>query len=112
MFELLTAFSAISFFCYGFGCLFSRRMVDEFERYGLARFRKLTGVLQLLGASGLALGLFGYTTIGFLAAAGLSLQMLLGWIVRLRIRDSIVQCLPAICYMGLNALIAFSFVTR
>ncbi len=112
MFEWLTAFSALSFFGYGLGCLYSRRMVDEFERYGLVRFRKLTGVLQVLGASGLALGLFGYTAVGFLAAVGLSLQMFSGWIVRLRIRDTLMQCLPALFYMGLNAFIALCFATR
>ena len=73
-------------------------MVAEFKRYRLARFRKLTGKLQLLGATGLLVGLF-VPVIGGLAAAGLSLQMACGLGVRIRIGDAWFRCLPAIIYM-------------
>lgn len=96
---------AISFYLYGWGCLKTEHMVREFKRYGLAEFRKLTGNLQLLGATGLIVGLL-VPAIGGLAAAGLSLQMACGLGVRIRIKDSWFSCLPAIIYMTLCGWLA------
>lgn len=110
MLVYLAGFASISFYLYGFSCLRSARMAAEFDRYGLARFRALTGYLQLAGALGLTLGMLGYPLLGFLAAAGLSLQMAFGVAVRLHIRDSYWQCLPAFIYCGLNAYIAYLFL--
>lgn len=98
-------FCAVSFCLYGWSCLKTQYMVDEFKRYGLARFRKLTGNLQLLGATGLIIGLL-IPAIGGLAAAGLSLQMACGLGVRVKIKDNWFRCLPAICYMILCGWIA------
>lgn len=89
---------AVSFYLYGWSCLKTRYMEVEFKRYRLARFRKLTGQLQLLGATGIILGML-IPIIGGLAAAGLSLQMACGLGVRVRIGDSWFRCLPAILYM-------------
>lgn len=86
-------------------------MVLEFERYRLATFRKLTGYLQLLGALGLLIGLYA-PAIGLAAASGLSLQMLLGVGVRIKIKDSLLQALPASSFMLLNAYLAFVFIGR
>lgn len=91
-------FCSVSFYLYGWSCLKTQYMVAEFERYQLARFRKLTGQLQILGATGLIMG-FIFPEIGGLASAGLSLQMACGLGVRIRIKDSWFQCLPAIMYM-------------
>lgn len=109
MFVLLAAFDALSFLLYGLSCLVSARMVAEFDRYGLAGFRVLTGWLQLAGAAGVALGMAGYEPLGLLAAGGLSLQMALGVGVRLRIRDRWYQALPAFGYGCLNAYLAWGF---
>lgn len=109
MLSWLTIFSALSFFVYGFGCVFTVHMAKEFERYGLAHFRVMTGVLQILGALGLTLGVFGFPVIGMLAALGLSLQMFFGVLVRIRVRDHLSQCLPAFFYFCLNAVIAIGF---
>ncbi len=87
-------------------------MVVEFQRYGLAPFRLLTGCLQLLGATGLLIGLLASPAIGLIASAGLSLQMLLGFCVRLRIRDNVGQCLPSFIYMWINAGLALEFLSR
>ena len=95
---LVMLFCAISFYIYGWSCLKTNYMIGEFKRYGLARFRKLTGNLQLLGATGLIVGI-PIPAIGGLAAAGLSLQMACGLGVRVRIKDSWFRCLPAIIYM-------------
>ena len=94
----VTLFCAFSFYLYGWSCLKTQRMVAEFKRYKLSQYRRLTGNLQLLGATGLILGLL-FPIIGGLAAAGLSLQMACGLGVRIRIEDTWVQCLPAIIYM-------------
>lgn len=94
----LIAFCSLSFFGYGFSCLYSQRMVTEFVRYRLARYRKLTGALQVAAASGLLLGLI-VPWIGGIAAAGLALQMACGLGVRVKIRDPWYQCVPAGFYM-------------
>ena len=52
----LRGVSAIAFAWYGGTLLGKQTMVPEFESYGMARFRTLTGVLQLAGSAGLVLG--------------------------------------------------------
>jgi len=84
-------------------------MRKEFARYGLAHYRRLTGWLQLAGAAGLLGGLF-LPFLGFAAALGLSLQMLAGVGVRIRIRDTILQTLPAAFYCVLNAVLAWDYL--
>ncbi len=96
---------ALSFFGYGFSCLFSPHMVVEFKRYGIAGFRKMTGVLQVLAACGLLLGLM-IAEIGALAATGLALQMACGMAVRVKIGDPWYLCLPAATYMLLCGWLA------
>jgi hypothetical protein len=86
-------------------------MKVEFERYGLARFRKLVGALEFLGALGLLVGYFSHPVL-VLAAAGLALTMLMGILTRIRIGDSLVQTLPAIVLLILNAFVLGVAVTR
>jgi hypothetical protein len=108
MTNFLIWFSAISFMGYGVSCVFSAHMVAEFQRYQLARFRMLTGLLQILGATGLLIGLIS-PLIGMLAAGGLAAQMLLGFCVRLKIRDSLFQASPSFIFMWLNAYLCYAF---
>ncbi|PXA05037.1 hypothetical protein DDZ13_03475 [Coraliomargarita sinensis] len=96
---------AVSFFGYGFSCLFSPHMVAEFQRYGLSRFRKLTGVLQVAAACGLLAGLV-IPSLGGIAAAGLAMQMACGLGVRVKIGDAWFLCLPAATYMMLCGWLA------
>lgn len=91
-------FTAISFLGYGFSCLFSAHMVIEFQRYNLPKFRRLTGLLQVLAAIGLLIGLT-IPWIGGIAAAGLAIQMACGLAVRIKIGDAWYLCLPATGYM-------------
>jgi hypothetical protein len=102
----LTYFSALAFVYFGIGCFNSKFIVSEFKRYGLAGYRKLTGVLQLLGAVGLVVGLRYSPVLLLCAAAGLSLLMMAGFAVRMRIRDNFVQSFPAFTFAALNLLIA------
>ncbi len=96
---------ALSFLGYGLSCLYSPHMVVEFRRYGLAGFRKLTGTLQLLAATGLFLG-FLLPWAGGIAAGGLALQMACGLGVRIKIGDPWYLCLPAATYLLLCAWLA------
>ncbi len=93
-----------AFFFYGWACIHDGAMVAEFERYGLARLRKLTGSLEILGAIGLGLGYL-YPLSLTLASAGLSLLMLMGVATRLRIRDSFLATLPALLLLLINTFI-------
>ena len=112
MFDFFCLLTAIAFLVYGPCCVFSGHMVVEFERYRLARFRKITGYLQILGAVGLLIGYLGTPIVGLLASLGLSIQMLLGFGVRLLIRDSLLQCLPSFSFMMINVGLVFGFVNR
>jgi hypothetical protein len=96
--------SAILFAGYGLHALLSDSMVTEFKRYGLARFRVLTGVLQVLGSLGIVAGHL-YHPVLLVAAAGLTVLMTLGVITRLRIRDPLIAALPAFSLGVLNAYI-------
>ncbi len=85
-------------------------MTEEFKRFGLnTPQRKVTGILQVLGGLGLLLGI-DYPLIGLIAAGGLSLLMLLGFVVRLKIRDSIRQTLPSFIFIVLNGYLFWQFL--
>lgn len=108
MFPSILIFCVVSFLGYGLSCLLAARMVGEFERYGLVRYRVLTGVLQVAGALGL-LGGLRFPLIGTLAAGGLAALMLLGFGVRLKIHDGFLRSLPALLYLALSAWLCAQF---
>jgi hypothetical protein len=110
-FEIARALSAIAFLAYGIACLVTPRMDAEFERYGLARYRRLIGALECLGALGLIVGHFNQPVL-VLAAAGLTLTMLMAIATRIRIRDSLAQTLPAIVLLVMNAFVLGVAVTQ
>ena len=91
----------MAFLFYGLGCLFSDGMVTEFERFGLARFRRLTGGLEVLGALGLLAGHL-VSPLVPAASGGLALLMILGVVARIRVRDSLVAMLPAFFLLFVN----------
>lgn len=96
--------SAAAFAWYGVHCLRSERMVQEFDRYGLARFRTLTGVLQIAGSVGLLAGLL-VQPLTVLASGGLAVLMLCGTVVRVVIGDPWYVAMPALSFFALNAFI-------
>ncbi len=100
----LTVFSSATFLGYGLFCLMSLAMEREFTRFGLAHLRVLTGSLEVLGGVGLLVGL-AWTPALWLAAGGLALLMLCGVVVRVSVGDSLVQMLPALGLMVVNAYI-------
>lgn len=95
------------FLYYGAASLVADGMVAEFERFGLSRFRRLTGVLELLGAVGLAVGLF-LPAITVVSAGGLALLMALGVAVRVRVGDTALETLPAVVLGLVNLFILLS----
>jgi hypothetical protein len=103
---LFTLMSATAFLIYGALCLFTDHMKQEFERYGLSRFRKMVGVLELLGGLGLILGKY-FSVVHFVSAAGLSLLMILGLSARLKVRDPLVLLIPAFILLVVNLWIFF-----
>ena len=82
-------------------------MKQEFLRYRLAAQRSMVGALQWFAGIGLLAGMI-QPWLGQLAAGGLALMMLIAVIVRIQIRDSLLQTLPALFYLALNAYLCLA----
>lgn len=104
-----TFFSGLSFLAFGISCQTSAYMKREFERYGYARERPLTGYLQMAAGAGLLVGYYLSPLLAAAAAAGLGLMMAYGFGVRLYIRDTLRQATPALLYAILNIYLAVHF---
>jgi energy-coupling factor transporter transmembrane protein EcfT len=98
--------SSTVFLYYGIACLLFDRMKRDFERFGLGRFRTLTGALEVLGALGLIAGAF-WPPLVLFSAGGLALLMMMGIVARIRVRDSLAQTLPALLLMCMNLFIVW-----
>ena len=96
--------SSLSFFAYAISYFTSPHMKKEFKRFGLEKIGLLTIILQFMGAAGLIVGLK-FNPILTISSLGLTLLMLSGLIVRIKLKDSIWISLPALFYMGLNTYI-------
>lgn len=107
---ILIFFSSASFLFFGLGCFFSPRLKTEFIRYGLRKQRVIVGTLQLIGAGGLLLGYFYYPKLTIIAALGLCILMILGFGVRLKIKDSFIQSVPSLLYAIINGYIFLCLV--
>ena len=104
LYEAFKVLSILLFLYYGLSVLVSNAMVTEFERFGLSRFRKLTGILEVLGSVGLMLGYF-VPVLVVAASGGLTLLMILGLATRYRARDSLAEALPAFVLTLMNLYI-------
>ena len=107
--NFLTALSAAAFLFYGLACLFSPKLVAEFERYRLPQYRVLVGSLEVAGALGLIAGWW-FPPLQAAAAAGLAALMLCGLWARWRIRDPWYAMLPAFVLGAVNLLISLRFL--
>ena len=99
--QLLTVASAVLFLGYGALVLFTGGMREEFERFGLARYRRATGALEVVGGVGLLVGL-ARADILAIASGGLAFLMLLGVLTRIRVRDPLPEIVPAAALMVAN----------
>ena len=84
-------------------------MLAEFKRYGLDKYRRLTGSLQILGALALLAGLF-YFPLAIIGSAGLSVLMFMGLAVRIRLRDGFIKSTPALFYALLNLVVLLALL--
>jgi uncharacterized membrane protein YphA (DoxX/SURF4 family) len=101
---LLAAGSGVAFVVYGVLCLTSASMHAEFVRFGLERFRALTGILEVLAGVGLVVGLKWPPAL-WLSSGGLAMLMLCGVIVRISVNDRLIDMLPALILMCANGYI-------
>jgi hypothetical protein len=106
---VLVLFSSISFLIYGTVYFTSPIIKSEFVRFGLEKFGTLTAILEILGGLGLLVGLM-FNFILLISSGGLALLMLLGVGARLRVRDRILEILPALFFCGLNTYIFFESI--
>ena len=110
-FQLAKILSSGLFLFYGLSCLFADAMVDEFQRFGLADFRRLTGSLEVLGALGIMVGYF-YPPLVPWAAGGLAVLMALGVGVSVRVDDPLLEIFPAAFLLVVNLLICAYATSR
>lgn len=84
-------------------------MAREFARFNLSSYRRLAGILEILGGLGLFVGLW-QPAIGLFSAVGLMVMMTVGVGVRIRAGDSLTMMAPAgICAMA-NVYIGWTFI--
>ena len=101
LFDAAVLLSSLSFIAYGITYFTSPHMKEEFVRFGLPGLGTLTATFQILGAAGLIAG-FWFPILLVLASGGLSLMMLLGLAVRIKVKDSLWVSLPALFFFVLN----------
>lgn len=106
----LALISGLSFLKYGADILFRVRLRNEFRRYGLVRLRVVVGTLEVLGGLAVLLGLV-FAPLGAFGAAGLTVLMLLGLRMRIRLRDAPRLMLPALTLACVNATLVVLFLS-
>ena len=77
-------------------------MKQEFLRYRLGSQRVLVGILQWCAGIGLLAGM-SQPWMGQTAAGGLAMMMMVAVVVRIQIKDTLLQTIPALFYLVLNA---------
>ncbi len=107
--EILEIFSAISFIFYGVLSFFSKAMKSEFIRWKISQFRVIVGMAQLCGGFGLIIGFY-VPIFTLLASFGLSILMLLGFILRIMVKDGMLKSFPSFFYFLINVIILFNFL--
>jgi len=101
--------SSLSFIAYAFSYFNAPHMKDEFKRFGLEKMGLTIILLEITGALGLLVGLK-FHVILMISSLGLTLLMIAGLIVRIKLKDSIWISLPAFFYMVLNAYIFWTSI--
>ena len=106
---VLILLSAISFLYYGLNSLFSKRMISEYKRWGYQNQRLILGSCQISGGLGLLIGL-AFPLMLSLASFLLMCMMIVAVLLRTRLKDRLVQKLPALFYALLNLFIFIASV--
>jgi hypothetical protein len=98
---VLAAGSGLAFVVYGVLCLVSTPMQAEFVRFGLERFRVLTGVLEVFAGVGLLVGLRWPPAMS-ISAGGVALLMLGVVVIRISMGDRVSAIAPALILFVIN----------
>ena len=106
---IILFFSAISFIFYAVSSFYSDRMILEYKRWGYKKFRIKIASLQFLGGIGLLTGLYCSLLLSIVSAL-LTLMMIIAIYVRIRIKDNVINMLPAILYAILNFIIFYNSI--
>ena len=104
---VIVVFTSLSFIIYGINSFTSNRMVNEYQRWGFGKYRKIIGLSQILCGGGLLIGIKFLIILQF-ASLSLAIMMSLAILVRIKINDNISEILPAISYLVLSILILIS----
>jgi|TARA_B110000444_G_scaffold259195_1_gene302180 uncharacterized membrane protein YphA (DoxX/SURF4 family) len=107
--EILEIFSAISFIFYGILSFTSNIMKSEFKRWGISQFRVIVGIAQLCGGIGLIIGFY-IPVFTLLSSFGLTILMLLGFILRIMVKDGMLKSFPSFFYFLINVIILYNFL--
>ena len=107
--QLISVLNSLFFLFYGFKALQSETMIAEFKRFGMTDFqKKMTGLLQITGSTGMLAGLF-FPLFGLLSSTGFTFMMLVAFMVRIKIKDSIVHYSPSLFFILVNSWLMVSF---
>ncbi len=102
--SVLAAASGLAFVGYGVMCLTSASMQAEFTRFGLERFRVLTGVLEVLAGVGLLVGLRWQPAL-WVSAGGVALLMFGVVVMRIGLGDRATEIAPALILCVINTYV-------
>ena len=102
---IIIYFTGVSFIAYGINSFISKRMINEFKRWGLEDKRKIIGVCQFIAGSGILIG--SEFKIVLISSAVFIIMMIVATGVRIRIKDDISDILPAVAYMVLCFVILY-----
>jgi hypothetical protein len=112
-FEFCILLSGLAFLGYSIAYFTGPKMKAEFKRFGLEKYALMTVLFEIIGALGLLTGYFySLKLLLELSAIGLSILMLLGVLVRLKVKDGLFVTLPAFFFFLLNAYIAWYSIFR
>ncbi len=106
LYTALVLVSSFSFLFYSVRSFYSKNMIAEYSRWGFCKLRILISLLQLFAGIALIIGLYNLKLL-ILTSFLLAVMMVCAIIVRIKIRDSFVDCLPAIFYAVLNFIICY-----
>ena len=105
-YKTLILISAFSFLFYSIRSIVSKNMINEYSRWGFAKLRVFISSLQFIAGIGLILGIYNLTLLAFTSLL-LTIMMIVAVIVRIKIKDSLLESLPAIFYTILNFTILY-----
>tara|TARA_B100001989_G_scaffold81590_1_gene56362 strand:- start:1027 stop:1365 length:339 start_codon:yes stop_codon:yes gene_type:complete len=106
---IIVYFTGFSFVAYGINSFVSKRMKNEFKRWGLEDKRKIIGICQFIAGTGIILG-SEFKTVLISSAIFIIIMMIVAIGVRIRIRDDISDILPAIAYIMLCLVILYETI--